>query len=214
MKRLLVPRFTAPQRVIHWAVGISFCGLLLSGLALAYPSVFWLSAVFGGPASMRILHPWIGLVYTVAIAAMLIAWAREMTLDDSDRAWLKKVPEYARHELDQIPDAGKFNGGQKLYFWFSVVLAAAFLVTGVPLWFPESFGAGVLTSMRLLHFLATVAGGLLLMMHVYLSTIAFPGTARGMVYGGVRRRWAKLHHPAWLREQTRSAGPGSAGPNT
>ncbi len=213
MKRLLIPRFTAPQRVIHWAVGISFSGLLLSGLALAYPSVFWLSALFGGAASMRILHPWIGVVYTVAIVAMFISWAREMTLDESDRTWLGKVPEYARHELDQIPDAGKFNAGQKLYFWISVVLAAVFLVTGVPLWFPASFGAGLLTTMRLLHFLATVAGGLLLMMHVYLSTIAFPGTARGMVYGGVRRRWAKLHHPAWLREQTRSTRSGSAGPH-
>ena len=57
--------------------------------------------------------------------------------------------------------------------------------------------------MRVLHFLATVAGGLLLMMHVYLSTIAFPGTARGMVYGGVGRKWALLHHPAWLRDQER-----------
>ncbi len=207
MKRQLVPRFTAPQRLIHWTVGISFCALLLSGLALAYPSAFWLSVIFGGPALMRILHPWIGVVYTVAIAGMFIVWAREMTLDDSDRAWLRKVPQYARHELDEVPDAGKFNGGQKLYFWFSIGLAVAFLVTGIPMWFPESFGPGLLGAMRMLHFLATIGGGLLLLMHVYLSTIAFPGTARGMVYGGVRRRWARLHHPAWLREQTEPAPP-------
>lgn len=200
-RREIVPRFTAPQRVIHWAVGISFSGLLLSGLALAYPSLFWLTLLFGGGASTRIVHPWIGVVYTVAIAAMAVSWARDMFLDRNDRRWLGQVPAYATHRTEKIPDAGKYNGGQKLYFWISLVLCAVFLVTGVPLWFSESFGPGLLRVMRVLHFLATVGGGLLLMMHVYLSTIAFPGTARGMVYGGVGRKWALLHHPAWLRDQ-------------
>lgn len=201
MRKRIVPRFTAPQRVIHWTVGITFTGLLLSGLALAYPALFWLTALFGGPTTARIIHPWIGVVYTIAIAAMFVVWAREMGIDRRDRAWLRTIPSYATHRIEKVPDAGKYNAGQKLYFWLSLILAVVFLVTGIPLWFPDAFGAGLLTVMRLFHFLATVAGGLLLMMHVYLSTIAFPGTARGMVYGAVDRKWAKLHHPAWLREQ-------------
>lgn len=201
MRKKIVPRFNAPQRVIHWAVGISFTGLLLSGLAFAFPEVFWLTAIFGGPTWARILHPWIGVVYVIAIAAMCFAWARDMALDRDDRKWLGTIPAYARHETEKVPDAGKYNAGQKLYFWISLILGVVFLVTGIPMWFPGSFGATLLTVMRLLHFLATVVGGLLLMMHVYLSTIAFPGTARGMVYGGVDRKWALLHHAKWLREQ-------------
>lgn len=201
MRKKIIPRFSAPQRIVHWAVGISFCGLLLSGLALSYASLFWLTALFGGPSATRVIHPWLGVVYVVAIVAMFFVWVRDMILDASDRRWLKAVPHYARHRTEQIPDAGKYNGGQKIYFWISLGLAVVFLASGIPLWFPEAFGAGLLRFSRVVHFLATVAGGLLLMVHVYLSTVAFPGTARGMAYGGVDRKWARLHHAAWLREQ-------------
>jgi formate dehydrogenase subunit gamma len=51
--------------------------------------------------------------------------------------------------------------------------------------------------MRLLHYVATVGGGLLLIVHVYLGTVAYPGTLGGMLHGSVTRAWAKLHHPAW-----------------
>ena len=58
---------------------------------------------------------------------------------------------------------------------------------------------------RLLHYVAAlVGGGLLLVLHVYLGTVAYPGTARGMIDGRVTRRWAQLHHPRWHEDQTRS----------
>lgn len=201
-----VPRHTAAQRVIHWTVGISFVGLFLSGLALAYPSAFWLNVLFGGPATMRVLHPWIGVVYGVGILFMLVTWSREMKIEPRDRAWLGKVSAYARHEEGRVPESGKFNGGQKAYFWASVLLALLFVVTGIPLWFPASFGAGLLSVMRLLHLVGAIGAGLLLLMHVYLSTLMLPGTARGMITGRVPVWWARMHHAAWLRE---GAGPGA-----
>jgi formate dehydrogenase-N gamma subunit len=84
-----------------------------------------------------------------------------------------------------------------------------FLVSGLALWFPDTVATAVpaastlLASMRLLHYLATLAGGLLLTLHVYLGLFAFPGTARGMIDGRVTRAWAALHHPAWRPD----AGP-------
>jgi len=204
-----VSRHTTGQRLIHWTVGISFVALFLSGLALAYPSAFWLNVFFGGPQMMRILHPWIGVVYGAGIFLMLLTWAKQMRIEPRDREWLGKVPAYARHETADIPPSGKFNGGQKMYFWASMLLAVLFVVTGIPLWFPASFGAALLTVMRLLHFIGAVGAGLLLLMHVYLSTLALPGTARGMITGRVPVWWARLHHPAWLRER---GGPGATAP--
>ena len=69
------------------------------------------------------------------------------------------------------------------------------------LWFPESFGAGLVNTMRLLHYAAALAGGLLLILHVYLGTVAYPGTARGMIDGKVTTAWARLHHPRWSGER-------------
>jgi cytochrome b subunit of formate dehydrogenase len=51
--------------------------------------------------------------------------------------------------------------------------------------------------MRLLHYAAALAGGLLLIVHVYLGTVAYPGTARGMIEGTVTTAWARLHHSRW-----------------
>lgn len=198
-----VERFSAVQRLVHWAVGLSFTLLLATGLAFSYPPLFWLTGLLGGGPAARALHPWIGLVFSAAMAATFLLWVRDMRLGPSDRQWLRAVPAYARHRTAEVPPAGKYNGGQKLFFWTQSTLALVFLASGVALWLPEATtatfpaGSGLLAMMRLLHYAATLAGGLLLTLHVYLGLFAFPGTARGMIDGKVSRTWAVLHHPAW-----------------
>lgn len=198
----LIERFTFGERLLHWLVAIPFIGLLLSGLAFSYPSVFWLTNLFGGGSSARLVHNWLGIVFVGAVLVLAIRWAREMVLDRCDRQWLRLVRYYGRHEDKKMPDCGKYNGGQKVYFWLTLALAVAFLVTGIPLWFPDSFGAGLVNTMRLLHFGSAILGGLALIGHIYLAAVAYPGTGRGMTYGRVSRSWAMLHHPTWLREKT------------
>jgi len=110
---------------------------------------------------------------------------------------MKAIKHYARHEKDKVPPAGKYNGGQKIFFWVQSALGVLFLVSGVVLWLPASFGSGLINAMRLVHYLSTLGGGLFLIVHIYLGTVAYPGTARGMLQGTVTRAWAKLHHPMW-----------------
>ena len=85
-------------------------------------------------------------------------------------------------------------------------MAVVLVVSGLPLWLPDTFEASALltATARLLHYVAALGGGLLLVLHVYLGTVAYPGTARGMIDGRVTRRWAQLHHPRWHEDQTRS----------
>ncbi|OUL68570.1 formate dehydrogenase cytochrome b556 subunit, partial [Paraburkholderia hospita] len=56
----LIVRYTPNERTNHWITAITFVLLALSGLALFHPSMFWLSALFGGGQWTRILHPFIG----------------------------------------------------------------------------------------------------------------------------------------------------------
>ena len=199
----LVHRFSAVQRLLHWAVGLSFTVLLLTGLAFSYPSLFWLTNLLGGGPTARALHPWVGLVFSASMAATFGMWVREMHLDAADRHWLRAIPAYARHQSADVPPAGKYNAGQKLFFWAQTVLGLPFLVSGLALWLPDTVaaavpaGASLLAPMRLVHYAATLAAGLLVTMHIYLGLFAFPGTARGMIDGKVTRAWATLHHPAW-----------------
>ena len=64
------------------------------------------------------------------------------------------------------------------------------------------FVVGVVNAMRLVHYLATVGGGLFLIVHVYLGTVAYPGTLGAMLTGRVSSAWAKLHHPRWRGEES------------
>jgi formate dehydrogenase subunit gamma len=197
----LLERFTFAERIVHWVVAVSFVILVLTGLGFSYPGLAWINVVFGGGPAARVLHPWSGIVLSIGLLCMLLLWFRQMFLTDQDKKWLRAIRYYIRHEDDKVPEAGKYNAGQKMYFWTTAALIVILLLTGVPLGFPASFGAGLLLTARVLHYLAGLAGAGLLIIHVYLAVIAYPGTARAMLYGTVTRAWARLHHPLWYRER-------------
>jgi formate dehydrogenase subunit gamma len=193
-------RYSLFERILHWVVAITFVALMLSGLALAYPRLAWLSGLFGGGQTMRAAHPWIGLVFTAGLLLMLVIWARGMWLDRADWAWFRNLRDYTRRGHVAV-DSGRWNGGQKGYYWASLVLGIVLLVTGLPLWFPSIAGAGIDQLSRLIHnvaFLLVVAGFII---HVLLSVFLFSGTLAGMTSGRVTRAWAAWHHPRWYREQ-------------
>ena len=204
MSEPLLHRFNLLERVVHWVVGVTYVALLLTGLAFAYPPLFWLTAPLGGGAMARVLHPYIGALFGIAMLLMVVLWIRDMFLNRTDVQWMAAVHHYATHQRDKVPPAGKYNAGQKLFFWVQGVLAIVFVATGVMLWFPEQLAPArtLLSSARLLHYTATLGGGLFLVLHVYLGTVAYPGTARSMIDGKVTRQWARLHHPRWHEEQT------------
>jgi formate dehydrogenase subunit gamma len=197
-------RYTLFERLLHWVVAIAFIALLLSGLALAYPRMAWLSGLFGGGQTMRAAHPWIGLIFTAGMVLMLVIWGRSMWLDRTDWAWFRRLGEYTRRGHVTI-DNGRWNGGQKGYFWASLVLAIVLLVTGLPLWFPSIADTGIRQLSRLVHNAAflLIVGGFII--HVLLSAFLFPGTMAGMTSGRVSRAWAAWHHPRWYREQAARA---------
>ena len=200
----LLNRFTFFERIIHWVVGVTFVVLLATGLAFAYPPLFWLTTLLGGGPSARVLHPWVGALFGFGMIFMIVVWIRDMVLSETDWKWLGAVRHYAARETDKVPPAGKYNAGQKMFFWAQGALAIVFIMSGVPLWFPASFGSTLLSWMRLAHYVATLGGGLLLVVHVYLGTVAYPGTARAMIDGTVTERWARHHHPRWHEEKTRT----------
>src|SRR5262249_7268227 len=95
-----------------------------------------------------------------------------------------------------------FNAGQKLYFWAIVASAIVFLVSGIPMWFPRTFGRPIVAVGYVLHDIAALAMLVGFIVHLYEGTIAAPGTFTSMTRGTVHRRWAWTHHPAWYRRAT------------
>lgn len=195
-----IVRYSLADRIMHWFTAVTFIYLMLSGFALGYPRMAWLYDVLGGGQTVRWLHPWAGVAFTIGIAYMLFAWTRDMLFEREDRQWAREFRNYARTgHVDA--DVGRYNAGQKGYYWFALGTGLILLLTGIPLWYPWLLGSGWNLTARLVHhafFLLTVGGFII---HVYMSTALLPGTVRGMTTGRVERRWAAWHHPRWFREQ-------------
>jgi len=158
----------------------------------------------------RWLHPWAGVLFVASSLVMFLHWRRDMRLLPSDREWLrpKKVVQYMKHQGDD-PDVGKYNGGQKLFFFSTALGALGLLLTGVVLWFPLSFPRLLMAASILLHDLTFILFAVAIVFHVYLGTAALPGTFGAMTRGTVTKAWARFHHPRWYRDVTREGTRGT-----
>jgi formate dehydrogenase subunit gamma len=198
----LLLRHPVKTRVLHWSVAIFFVLALLSGLAIYSVWLYHaLTPLFGGGPMTRLLHPWFSLAFVIVFTFQLLHWLEPMTWTPEDRRWMRRLKEYVTNKEPREPDyVGFFNAGQKLYFWTIVASAVLFLVSGIPMWFPKTFGRPAVDIGYVLHDVAAVVmlGGFIV--HIYEGTAAQPGTFQSMTRGVVTRAWAWTHHPAWYRQ--------------
>jgi formate dehydrogenase subunit gamma len=195
-----IVRHKRSARLVHGAVALTFFACLLTGMPIWSPVFGWMSGFFGGLAVCRWLHPWTGLAFVLATAAMTLQWRRSMAFEASEKGWLgPKLFRYMRYE-EVDPDVGKYNGGQKLFFWAAALGALGLLASGLVLWFPESFPQLAREISILLHDVAFLLFAVAIVYHIYLGTAAEPGTFRAITRGTVTKSWARLHHPRWFRE--------------
>src|SRR5580700_3352914 len=173
-KEEMIPRYTFAERVNHWIGALTYTYLLMTGLAFWSPYLYWLAAVVGGGAIARSWHPWFGVIFTVSIFWTFKGWRGDMSIDDADRAWAKAIPDYIENEDEKLPPVGRFNYGQKLFFWgifYSVILL---LLSGVALWYTETLPWSlrfVRYAAILIHAsVALITIGLFLI-HVYMSAV-------------------------------------------
>jgi formate dehydrogenase subunit gamma len=201
-------RYRFHERLTHWVAAFSYIYLLLTGLAFWSPWLFWLAIVLGGGQISRMLHPWVGLIFAVAVLVMYGMWAGQMRTTEADKEWWRAVGLYVRNEDDKMPPAGRYNAGQKLLFWGFFICGILLLLTGLILWFPE----WIPWNLRFLRYLAILvhASSALLtiglfMIHIYMSVFAERGAFGSVIRGDVSEEFAKRYHPGWYKEVVGSA---------
>lgn len=192
-------RYSFQERLVHWAVALTFLYLLLTGLALFSPHLFWLAWLLGGGTTVAWWHPVVGVVFFGALFWMFRLWRHDMKFDGADREWMSHLGEYIRNQDRGLPEVGRFNPGQKQLFWLQAVAGTLLLLSGIPLWFPHLFPQGLRLVSVLVHELAALAaiGGLLV--HVYMGLAVVRGSLSAMITGKVSAAWARAHHARWYR---------------
>ena len=199
-------RYNFHERVVHAGAALSYVYLFLTGLAFWTPALYWLAIVLGGGYLSRLLHPWVGVLFSVAVLNMYVMWRRDMRTTDADRAWRKEIRHYIRNEDSQMPPAGRFNFGQKQLFWLMVGGGVALLVSGVVLWLVASIPwelRGLRYAAVLVHAVAALLtiGGFIV--HLYMGLLVVPGGLSAILHGEVTERFARHHHRLWLEETGR-----------
>jgi len=195
-------RYDAQEQANHWAVGISFILLALSGLAFFHPAFWPLTQLFGGGVWARILHPFLGIIMAGAFLVMFFRFKALNAMTPADKEWLSRAGEMMSGNDHNMPEQGKYNGGQKAMFCVMALCMLLLFVSGIFLWRAYFiFPVGVVRLGAVVH--AAIAAIMIAMIfvHVY-AALWVRGTVRAMVYGTVTRAWAKQHHRAWYRQVT------------
>jgi formate dehydrogenase subunit gamma len=191
------------ERANHWVVGICFILLALSGLAFFHPAFYPLTQLFGGGVWARILHPIIGCADDDRLRPDVLPFQGALNkIEPADREWLDRVGEMIDGNDHNMPEQGKYNGGQKAMFWAMSVCMLLLFVSGIILWRAYfTFPVDLVRLGAVVH--AAIAAIMIAMIfvHVY-AALWVRGTVRAMVYGTVTRAWAKQHHRAWYRQVT------------
>jgi formate dehydrogenase subunit gamma len=194
-----VPRFTVVERGVHLFRLLSFVILAITGLILAFSWSHWQDLLFSSPKQMLNIHIWSGVVFIVTTLFGIGLWWRDAIFASYDKIWVRMAGGYLGHKGDVEIPAGRFNAGQKMFYWYSGAFSLVMAVTGLVLIFKTTFALSVICLTSTVHNLfgfILIAG---ILSHAYLGTVANPGTWRVLVDGFVTRVWARHHHPNWYR---------------
>jgi formate dehydrogenase subunit gamma len=195
-------RYTADERANHWVVGISFILLALSGLAFFHPAFFPLAQLFGGGVWARILHPFLGVLMALSFLGLFIRFRHLNRMTAADKEWLSRMKEMAQGDDHNLPEQGKYNGGQKMMFWVLAICMLLLTASGIVMW--RAYFDLPVNLVRLAVVIHAATAAVMIAMvfiHIY-AAIWVKGTVRAMWYGTVTRAWAKQHHRAWYRQVT------------
>ena len=201
-----IVRYTLSERVQHWLGALTYIYCLITGLAFWSPYMYWLAAIVGGGPTARFWHPWFGLAFAVSVGWMYKIWRGDLATTDADRRWWKAIDHYVENDDEKLPPVGRFNFGQKLFFWLMFFGVILLLISGLGLWFVES----IPWSLRWLRYLAVTVHVVAAMatigafiIHIYMSVCMEPESFHAMVHGRVSDAWARTYHRLWYEQVTK-----------
>ncbi|WP_312979913.1 formate dehydrogenase-N subunit gamma [Atlantibacter sp.] len=190
------------DRAVHWTVVICFFLVALSGIALFFPTLQWLTQTFGTPQMGRILHPFFGVLTFVMLMFMFFRFVKHNLPEREDISWVKNIVEVLKGNEHHVADVGKYNAGQKMMFWTIMSMIFVLLVSGVIIWrpwFADSFPIPAIRYSLLIHAVVAIVLIHAILIHIYMA-FWVKGSIKGMIEGRVSQRWARKHHPRWYRK--------------
>lgn len=221
-----IERFKLIERIGHWLTAVSFVLLGLTGLYMLYGKTF-LIPILGHEAYAAIawvgkhIHHYFGFSFMVGLVLIFLMWVRHNIPGLIDLKWAAKGGGVLVKGVH--PDAKKFNGGQKIIFWATIIGGASLSASGLALMFPGEIpdmfsktfailnmvGFSFPTELtqvqeqqysQLWHSIVALGMIVIIIAHIYIGSIGMEGAFDAMGNGRVDLNWAKEHHNLWVEE--------------
>jgi len=203
-KKVLV--YSIFKRVIHWTAALAFVVIIPTGLIMVFGK-----ELGGGTFVLyaRELHAIFTVVFIVSIFPMLLFWFVDMLPTWYDIKWVFMAGGYLSKKVTEVP-AGKFNAGQKMWFWVATLGGMVMIMTGAAMYF-QSFDFGIASSLGLtqidllraaaiVHNIFAFAVLALFITHLYMSLFAIKGSLDSMVSGYKSEDELKYMHSVFYKK--------------
>ncbi len=222
-----IERFKLIERIGHWLTAVSFVLLGLTGLWMLYGKAI-LIPVIGHEAYALVayvgkhIHHYFGFSFMVGLVLIFVMWVRHNLPDAVDLKWAAMGGGVLVKGVH--PPAKKFNAGQKIIFWATILGGVSLSLSGLSLMFPgelpamfaktfaimNMIGFSLPTDIsqiqelqlaQLWHSIVALAMIVIIIAHIYIGSIGMEGAFDAMGSGKVDLNWAKEHHSLWVEEE-------------
>ncbi|GAB4343429.1 MAG: formate dehydrogenase subunit gamma [Desulfobulbaceae bacterium] len=176
-------------RLIHWIAAVSFTLLVITGLMIIFGNFLGGGALVRTGRSVHIVS---ALVMAIVAVPMLLIWIKDMLPAPHDIMWMLIMGGYLSKAKKPVP-AGKFNAGQKTWFWLATAGSGVMAWSGYILYaFREQ--ADQLRLMAVIHNFLGVALVVFFIIHLYMATLAIRGALASMITGYKPREEVEILH--------------------
>ena len=219
-------RFGGIDRFAHWLMAGSFVVLGLTGLNLLYGRYLVLPIV--GPEAFSAIttggkyaHNYLAFAFMVGLGLSFLLWVRHNIPSKIDLQWLRMGGGILKKGVH--PPAKKFNAGQKIIFWVTMVGGLSVSLSGIALMFPfqttmfadtfaifNAVGLNLPTDLtpiqeqqynQIWHGIVSLVLMIIIVAHIYIGSVGMEGAIDAMNTGEVDLNWAKEHHNLWVEEE-------------
>lgn len=200
MGNQMIKKANAFEILNHWVLAGSFFILTLSGFGFLF-HLQQIISVFGSANAMKVWHNYAGIVFSISLFLTIFNYLPvSLKFGADDIGWIMKAGGYFSKKA-AVPPQDIINAGQKLYYLFILIVGLAIAASGFFIWLRPQV-ADIRKWVLLSHLVHNIAFDLFMIavpLHIYLGTLANPGTLRIMITGLVPVEWAKKRHAKWVQ---------------
>ncbi|MCZ7355599.1 MAG: cytochrome b/b6 domain-containing protein [Candidatus Methanoperedens sp.] len=193
-----IPRFDASTRALHFTHAMIFIWLLITGVQLFLTS----SSLLADPL-IRKIHLYASLPFVLLPALIYVSAGpllrqdmKELaSLTNGDLKWF-----IGFLEMKKTYVKGKFNGGQKANFLFSLTLITGLAFSGFVVWMKSMFSINFVELNFMIHDTLAVVAIMVFSGHILYSFYQSQ-SLHGIIFGSVEEEWARKHYPQWSHKK-------------